>query len=99
MLARSIGLSVGASFCLGVISPRALFAGALLDFKAAVERHDKSEAHLHYALVFGLICGAASSGAINKQAGHKLLIPLEETRAALMDAFGEAPKVSAPSIN
>lgn len=36
---------------------------------------------------------------MSKQAGQKLLIALEETRAALMDAFGEAPKVSAPSIS
>lgn len=74
-------------------------AGALLDFKAAVERRDKSEAHLQYTLVCGLIGGAALSGGISKQAGQKLLITLEETRAALMDAFGEAPKVSVPSIN
>ena len=74
-------------------------AQVLLDFKAAVERTDKSQAHIMYAHACGLIGGAALTGGISKQAGQNLLITLEETRAALMDAFGEAPNVSAPSIN
>lgn len=74
-------------------------AKSLLDFKAAVERADKSEAHIQYAHACGLIGGAALTGGISKQAGENLLITLEETRAALMDTFGEAPNVSAPSIN
>ncbi|MBX8493138.1 hypothetical protein K5D42_25035 [Pseudomonas cichorii] len=74
-------------------------AGALIDFKTAVERGDKSNAHLQYALACGLIGGAALSGGISKQAGQKLLITLEETRTALMDAFGEAPAVAVPVIN
>lgn len=74
-------------------------AGTLLDLKAAVERSDKSEAYLQYALACGLIGGAALSGGISKQAGQKLLITLEETRSALVDAFGDAPAVSTHLIN
>lgn len=66
-------------------------ASALLDFKAAVERRDKPAAHLHYALACGLIGGATLSGGIRKGAGLNLMATLEETRSALMDAFGEAP--------
>jgi hypothetical protein len=74
-------------------------AAALLDFKTAVDSSDRSEAHIQYAFACGLIGGAALSGGISKQAGQNLLITLEETRKALMDAFGEAPTISAPLIN
>ncbi len=74
-------------------------ASALLDFKAAVERCDKSDAHIQYALACGLIGGAALTGGISKDTGQNLLVTLEETRSALMAAFGEEPKIGVPSIN
>ncbi|EIU1445458.1 hypothetical protein AAAC13_01355 [Pseudomonas aeruginosa] len=67
-------------------------AGALLDFKAAVEKRDKAGANLEYAFALGLIGGATLSGAIGKEEGAALQAKLEETRQALMDAFGDAPK-------
>lgn len=74
-------------------------AGTLHDLKMAVERSDKSEAYVQYAMACGLIGGAALSGGISKQAGQQLLVTLAATRSVLMDAFGDAPAVSVPLIN
>lgn len=70
-------------------------AKALLDFKAAVEKHDRLEAHFQYALACGLISGAALSGGLRKEDALNLLATLDETRTALMSAFGSAPDAPA----
>ena len=66
----------------------------LLDFKDSVEKGDKSGANLEYAFALGLIGGATLSGAIGKDEGARLQAKLDETRQALMSAFGEAPSAA-----
>lgn len=69
------------------------FARAIVDFKAAVERGDKSAANIHYIYACGLISGATLSGGVSKKFGLRLMSTLEDSRSALMAAFGDMPPV------
>lgn len=69
------------------------FACALVDFKGAVVRGDKSAANIHYVYASGLISGATLSGGMSKKLGLRLMSQLEDSRSALMAAFGEIPPV------
>jgi hypothetical protein len=67
-------------------------AGVLLQFRECVEAADKEGANVAYATAMGLIAGATLCGGISKAKGQKLQATLDETRAALMSAFGAAPE-------
>lgn len=77
----------------------AVTAGALIDFKAAVERREKSKTHFNYALACGLIGVGHIERRISTHDGQELLSTLKETRVALMDTFGEAPAFDMPPIS
>ncbi len=69
------------------------FACTIVDFKPAVERGDKSAASIYYIYACGLISGATLSGGVSKKFGLRLMSKLEDSRSALMAAFGEIPPV------
>lgn len=69
------------------------FARAIVDFKAAVERGDKPAANIYYVYACGLISGATLSGGFSKRFGLRLMSKLEDSRSALMAAFGEMPPI------
>lgn len=70
-------------------------AGALLQFRECVEAADKEGANVAYATAMGLIAGATLCGGISKVKGQALQATLDETREALMSAFGSAPDTPA----
>jgi hypothetical protein len=69
------------------------FARSIVDFKAAVEGGDKPAANIHYVYACGLISGATLSRGISKKLGLRLMSQLEDSRSALMAAFGEIPPI------
>lgn len=71
------------------------FARVLLQFRESVEAGEKEGANLAYATAMGLIAGATLCGGISKEKGHAMQATLDETRAALMSAFGTAPDTPA----
>lgn len=70
-------------------------AGILLQFRECVEAGEKEGANLAYATAMGLIAGAALCGGISREKGQALQATLDETRAALMRAFGAVPDTPA----
>lgn len=72
------------------------FAEVLVQFRCAVERHDKYGADVCYATAMGLISGATLSGGLDKTKGAELLATLAEIRDSFTATFGDKP--GAPEI-
>ncbi len=70
-------------------------AGIFLQFRECVEAAEKEGAYVAYTTAMGLITGATLCGGISKAKGQALQSTLDETRVALMSAFGTAPATPA----